>query len=106
MDALHNLNVLEAYEHLTPNGNNYVPCSRWGSNSDECAVTAIAAACWFSDETGEKITEDLLDEMMSYSANNSDSFAPDSRPEAQYPRVEIMRLIQRINYILAGDRLA
>ena len=61
----------DAIEYLERDGGR-VPCSRYGSNSRECAPAAWAAAVIVAGETGTRVTRDLLDECMSLVVNDSD----------------------------------
>lgn len=49
-----------------------VPCSRYGSTSAECAPVAWRVAYLIARETGEVITEEGLDHVMSLVVNDSD----------------------------------
>lgn len=49
-----------------------VPCSRYGSTSEECAPVAWRLAYLLARETGEEITEESLDRAMSLVVNDHD----------------------------------
>lgn len=64
--------------YLTNNGNDdglYVPCSRYGRNTRECAPVAWRLAYITSRETGEGITTDDLDHAMGLVVNDHDDVA-------------------------------
>lgn len=59
----------------TCGGSNYagfllVPCSRYGRNASECAPKVWRAALKYQRESGEEITLDLLDSLMSRAVND------------------------------------
>lgn len=65
------------YECPTCRGSNdaghlRTPGSRYGHNSRECAPVAYATAVIVAGESGEPVTEELLDHMMSLVVNNHD----------------------------------
>lgn len=49
-----------------------VPCSRYGHNSESCAPVALATADIVADATGQPVTYELLDHMMSLVVNDHD----------------------------------
>lgn len=53
----------------------YVPCSRYGTTSRECAFVAWRVAYLVSRETGEPITLDHLDHAMSMVVNDHEDVA-------------------------------
>ena len=65
----------EGLAYLTKDGNLRVPCSRYGSDSVECAEVAWRVAYVLSRETGEPITRDGLDHAMSLVVNDHDDVA-------------------------------
>lgn len=61
-----------ALAFLMRHGNLAVPCSRYGADTESCAVFAFAASCVLAFETGEDITADTLDHMMGLVVNDHD----------------------------------
>lgn len=66
-DAVH---YLTCDEVGTYTGYLSVPCSRYGSNGDECALVAYRVAYLVARETGDPITRDSLDHTMSLVVND------------------------------------
>jgi hypothetical protein len=57
----------------------YVPCSRYGRNSADCAPVAWRHAYLIARESSEPITLDSLQHSMSLVVNDSDAVAADIR---------------------------
>ena len=49
-----------------------VPCSRYGGDTDSCAPTAVACAVILAAETGEPMTTETVDHLMSLVVNDHD----------------------------------
>ncbi len=61
----------QSIEYLTIDGGR-VPCSRYGYDSTSCAPVAYAVAVIMEGETGEPMSLDDLDSMMSLVVNDHD----------------------------------
>lgn len=66
-----------AIEYLMKDGNLRVPCSRYGSDTEDCAPVAWRVAYLVNRETGEglPITEEQLDHAMGLVVNDHDDVA-------------------------------
>lgn len=58
--------------YLLEDGNLRVPGSRYGWDSQSCAPAAIAVADIIAAESGDPVTEELLDHVMSLVVNDYD----------------------------------
>lgn len=63
------------YFYLLRDGNLRVLGSRYGHDTRTCAPVAIYAALDYCHETGDEITQDLLDEFMGLVVNDHDDIA-------------------------------
>lgn len=72
---------------LMQDGNAYVPCSRYGRDTADCAPVAWRLAYLVARETGEPITEDALDHAMSLVVNDHDDVAYMVRTYGDYKYV-------------------
>ncbi len=62
----------EMLDYLNCDGDLAVPCSRYGRSTSTCAVVAASTAVAFSAATGDPVTTDLLDHVMSLVVNDHD----------------------------------
>jgi hypothetical protein len=69
------MNETEARAYLTKDGNDSVPCSRYGRDTRECALVAWIAASIVARECGEDVTTRDLDYAMSLVVNDADDIA-------------------------------
>lgn len=65
----------DAIDYLARDGNFRVPCSRYGTDSHECAAVAYAAAMEYATATGEPVSLDSLDYIMGLVVNDHDDVA-------------------------------
>lgn len=62
------------YDLLLSDGEYVVPSSRWGGDTSECAVTALAWILFHEDDPSEIVPE-YLDAIMYLAVNDSDDMA-------------------------------
>lgn len=62
----------EAMAYLMADGNLRVPCSRYGSDTEDCAVVALRVAELYAAETGESMTTEDLEHAMGLVVNDHD----------------------------------
>lgn len=65
------MNRAEALTYLTRDSGR-VPCSRYGTSSEDCAPVAFALAEIVQEANGDEITEEALDFYMGLVVNNHD----------------------------------
>lgn len=72
------MNRAEGIAYLTNNGEDdgdYVPCSRYGRNTADCAPVAWRLAYLIARETGEQVDVERLDHAMSLVVNDHEDVA-------------------------------
>jgi hypothetical protein len=62
----------QALDLLTAGGNLRVPCSRYGSDTFECAPVAVRVARILAVETGEPMTPESVEYVMGLVVNDHD----------------------------------
>ncbi len=66
------MTTTEMLDHLNACGNLQVPCSRYGTDTETCAVVAASVALIYADATGDPVTTDSLDHIMGLVVNDHD----------------------------------